>query len=264
MLLTFRSLLFVSLLVLSLTVGVQAAPLNYVINGDFENLVVPNSLGPNGGYFCKSGSSCISNVQNWSSICRSSSCGNGATPDSLLFANTGGSAFNGNIGLYQLGQNGTTSNSPVPNSPTGGNYVAFDGDPTYNASVSQVITGLTAGTTYTLMFYQGAAQQNGQQGATTEHWQVTFANQTVNSQQMSNAAHGWVPWMLQIMQFTLSANSTGTETLTFLAMGAPGGLPPIVLLDGVSLSTPEPKTLGLVAIALGGLVLLRKRGSAVR
>lgn len=53
------------------------------------------------------------------------------------------------------------------------------------------------------------------------------------------------------MTFTVSAASTGTEVLTLLSQGTPTSLPPIVLLDGVSLTnTPEPATYGLVGLAL--------------
>ena len=139
-------------------------------------------------------------------------------------------------------------------------FVAFDGDTSYNASLSQTITGLTPGSQYYLSFYQGAAQQNTTNGATTEQWQVTFANQTKNSTQMSNVTHGWVGWSQQVMTFTVSAASTGTEVLTFLSAGTPTGLPPIVLLDGVSLTnTPEPATYGLVGVAMVAIPWLNSR-----
>ena len=162
-----------------LTPPAHGGPLTeYITNGDFETLVGGNSLGVSGGYFCKAGATCVSNVASWSSICHAgANCGSGGTVASILFANTNGSAFNGSIGLWVAGQSGVGSTG-VPNSPVGGNFVAFDGDPTYNASISQVVNGLTPGGRYTLTFYQAAAQQNGTTGATTEQWQVTFAGQT--------------------------------------------------------------------------------------
>ena len=239
---------------------VNATEFNYVTNGDFETLVAGNSLGAAGGYFCKAGPTCFSNVGSWSSICHAgSTCGGGGTPDALLFAGTAGSAFNGNIGLYALGSNGTTPNTPVPNSPTGGNFVAFDGDPAFNASISQTITGLTPGRTYMLSFWQGAAQQSGTNGATTEQWQVTFATQTRTSTLMNNVDHGWVAWNQQSMNFTVSNSSTGTEVLTFLALGGPGGLPPVVLLDGVTMTAlPEPGAMSLAGAGLCALSLVAR------
>ena len=245
---------------------VQAGPINYVTNGDFETLATGNTLGAAGGYFCQAGASCVSNVANWSSTCHgTNACGAGGTPDSLLFANTSGSAFNGNIGLWTEGANGVTAGSPVPNSPTGGHFVAFDGDPNFNASISQTITGLTPGGAYAISFWQGAAQQNGTTGATTEQWKVTFATQSQTSTLMNNVSHGWVNWNQQVMFFTVSAQSTGTEVLTFLSQGTPNGEPPVVLLDGISLiATPEPQTCGLVILGLTGIPWLMRRRRAER
>jgi hypothetical protein len=238
----------------------QAGVINYVTNGDFETLAAGNNLGSAGGYFCKTGSTCTSNVSNWSSTCQSGGCGVGATPDSILFASTSGSAFNGGIGLWAKGSNGLGT-AAVPNSPTGGNFIAFDGDPSFSASISQTISGLVPGNTYTLSFWQGAAQQNGVTGATTENWKVTFANQTQTSTTMNNASKGWVAWNQQFMTFTVSAQSTGTEVLTFLAQGTPNGQPPVVLLDGISMVvvTPEPQTYALVGLGLTAIPLLIRR-----
>lgn len=251
------STLAVLLLLVLAAPGVQASPLNRVVNGDFETLAAGHTLGANGGYFCRSGSTCVSNVANWSSIChQGANCGGGGTPDSLLFANTNGSAFNGNIGLWARGSNGTSSGG-VPNSPTGGNFVAFDGALSYNASISQVITGLTPGATYVLTFWQGAAQQSGTRGATTEYWQVTFAGQTRDSTVMNNVDRGWVAWNQQTMSFTAQ---NASETLTFLSMGGPDALPPVVLLDGVSLvDAPEPASFALIGAALIALPWLASR-----
>jgi hypothetical protein len=253
-------------LLIVLSAPMHAGTINFVTNGDFETLATGNTLGSAGGYFCQAGATCVSNVASWSSVCHTgSACGAGGTPDSLLFANTSGSAFNGGIGLWAQGANGATTNSPVPNSPTGGNFVAFDGDTAYNASISQTITGLTPGGTYQLSFWQGAAQQNGTTGATTEQWSVTFANQTQNSTVMNDVSHGWVNWNKQVMTFTVSAQSTGTEVLSFLSQGTPGGEPPVVLLDGVSLvAAPEPQTYGLVALGLAGIPWIMRKRRSVR
>lgn len=94
--------------------------------------------------------------------------------------------------MWTQDASGVTANSPVSNSPTGGNLVAFDGDKSFNASLSQTNTRLTPGSQYCLTFYQAAAQQNTTNDATTEQWLVTFANQTRSSTQMSNVNHGWV------------------------------------------------------------------------
>ncbi len=230
----------------SLTVPAEAGIINYVQNGSFETLTAGNSITVgSGGYFCQTGTTCTSNVANWSSVCRSNSCGSGGTPDSLL-SNASGSAFNGNIGLYSSAL-----------SPDGGNYVAFDGDSNFDASISQTITGLTAGNSYALTFYQAAAQQKGTTGPTTEQWQINFGSHQYNSTLMNNVSQGFVPWTKQTL--TIVADATNV-TLSFLSVGTPAGQPPVVLLDGITLvATPEPQTFLLVGIGMVAIPLIAQR-----
>lgn len=146
-------------------------------------------------------------------------------------------------------------------SPDGGNFYANDGDPAWAGVLSQTITGLTPGATYELTFYQAAAQFQFYSGATTERWEVTFGSQTQLSSLMNNASHDFVDWMSQSMLFTASS---ATEVLSFYAVGTPGGLPPVVLLDGVTLNeTPEPGAMGLTLVGLAAAVYLNRwRGRA--
>jgi hypothetical protein len=68
------------------------------------------------------------------------------------------------------------------------------------------------------------------------------------------------------MDFTASA---ANQTLAFLAIGTPGGLPPIALLGDVSLMditpeppappVPEPSSIFMTAIGFGSLVAVRYR-----
>lgn len=231
---------------MSLAVPAQAGPIQYVQNGSFETLTTGNSITVgSGGYFCQVGTTCTSNVANWSSVCRSNSCGTGNTPDSLL-SNASGSAFNGNIGLYSSAL-----------SPDGGNYVAFDGDTNFNASISQTITGLTAGNSYALTFYQAAAQQKGTTGPTTEQWQINFGSHQYNSTLMTNLSQGFVPWTKQTL--TIVADATNV-TLSFLSVGTPSGQPPVVMLDGISLiATPEPQTFLMVGVGMVAIPLIAQR-----
>jgi len=218
---------------------------NLVQNGSFES----TTLSSPGGYFCQSGATCTSNVADWASVCNVSSCGTGYTVLSLLFAGTNGSAFNGGIGLW----------GPIADSPDGGNFVADDGDATYGASLSQTVNGLVVGNTYSLSFYQAAAQQSGSNGPTTERWQVSLGSDTQLSTLMNNPSHGFQSWNQQTMTFTATSTS---ELLTFMAVGTPSGVPPVSLLDGVSListSVPEPGPVYVTALGLGllGLCAIR-------
>ena len=244
----------------------QAGSLEFIQNGSFETLTAGNTLGATGGYVCRNtgNGTCTSNVASWSSTCQGTSCGTGGTPDSILFGGSGGSAFNGGNGLYAQGQNGLQTNVPVPDSPSKGNYLGFDGDPAFSASIFQTITGLAPNTLYVLSFYQGAGQQKGSASpgvTTTEYWKVSFAGQTKNSTVMNNATAGWVPWSQQVLTFISGA--TGTETLSFLSQGTPAGMPPIVLLDGVSLTAaPEPQTFALIGIGLVAIPFLNRKRKA--
>ncbi|HEY3742360.1 MAG TPA: hypothetical protein VGL53_21065 [Bryobacteraceae bacterium] len=241
--LRFLVLLSAILLLFVYALPVQAGGL--IQNGSFET----TTLASPGGYFCPTGSACTtSNVADWTSTCNNSQCGNGTTPEALLFPGTNGSAWNGGIGLW-----GT-----IADSPDGGNYVAVDGDPNYTSTISTSITGLTPNAVYVLSFYQGAAQQKGDNGTTTEQWQVSFSGQTQLSTLMNDASHGVIPWNQQTMTFTAGA---ANETLSFFAVGTPSGLPPVVLLDGVSLfqAAPEPQSFVLVGIGLVVIPLLIRR-----
>jgi len=72
-------------------------------------------------------------------------------------------------------------------------------------------------------------------------------------------SHGFTGWRLETMTFT--ATTTGSEVLNFLALGYPNGVPPIVMLDGVSFSSavPEPSTVSMLVIGVLGLGAARLR-----
>ena len=210
-----------------------------------------------GGFLCANGSgvgnTCTSNLTDWSGTCSPSSCVGTSTPGSLLFKGTTDavvSAWNGGLGLYPT----------ILNPPGGGNVVAIDGGAPYASSIFQKVSGLSIGDRYSLTFYQGAAQQEGMSGATTEQWQVTFGSSTKSSTLMNNASEGVVGWGQQTMTFIATSTS---ETLTFLAVGTPSGEPPVVLLADVAMSDiPEPASLVLVGGGLLALAVARRRASA--
>jgi hypothetical protein len=67
----------------------------------------------------------------------------------------------------------------------------------------------------------------------------------------------FVDWTSESLTFTAQGP---IETLSFLAVGTPNGLPPFVLLDGVSVAdAPEPTTYTLIGMGLLGLVAVRRR-----
>ena len=148
---------------------------------------------------------------------------------------------------------------PFPaTSPDGGNFVEADGDGGFAGAFFQTIDNLVVGKSYTLTFYQAAGQQLGFTGSTTEQWQVSFGSDTQFSSLYSLPQGGVGPWQQQTMTFTASVAS---QVLTFLAVGTPGGTPPISFLDGVNLSlsaVPEPASW---AMMIGGFGLV---GGAMR
>jgi PEP-CTERM motif len=172
---------------------------------------------------------------------------------------------------------------PFADPPPGGNFIQMDGNPMFENSFNQVLTGLVAGTTYTLTFWQAAGQQTGFSGETTEQWKVFLAGaggsfsvscasdpcvvnktgdiQEADSALMTTPSQGMHPWELETLMFTADAAS---ETLSFLAWGDDGhttNLPPTVFLAGVnSPALPEPSTwamMGLGFLGLGSMALRR-------
>lgn len=155
---------------------------------------------------------------------------------------------------------GNGINNGFTGSPNGGYFLVAAADYGQGA-ISQTITGLTPGDSYTLEYEWAAAQEVGFFGATSEYWNVSIASQTFNSPTYNLPSQGFSGWMNQTETFTATS---ATEILSFLAMGSPSGLPPVLLLDGVKItpiSVPEPSTMALGGFAtlMVGLMARRKR-----
>jgi hypothetical protein len=145
-------------------------------------------------------------------------------------------------------------------------FVVADGDPTFRSTISQNLTDLIAGTKYDVSFWQAAAQQTTFTGGTTERWQVSLGGSpTQLSTLMSpiqpggdglggGTATGVRAWQKQTLTFTAGSTS---KALSFLAVGAPSGMPPLSLLTAVSITesnptaVPEPLTFLGTMTALG-------------
>src|ERR1700722_8795895 len=91
----------------------------------------------------------------------------GNSNQSLIGVGTQGSETSSS-GVYAVAP-GTGFSNTVP---AGTNFYQADGNPEYESTILQTISGLTAGVTYDLQFQQAAGQQAGFSGATTEQWKV--------------------------------------------------------------------------------------------
>jgi len=148
-------------------------------------------------------------------------------------------------------------------SPDGGNFVALDGSPGARGALTQVISNLVVGKVYDVSFDWGATQMQDRSGATTESLQVSFGNATQSTAVLKVASQGFTGWMTQTFQFTATGTS---QVLSFLSVGTPSGLPPMAVLDGVSVMTaavPEPATWAMLITGFGmvGFAARRRRSA---
>ena len=166
--------------------------------------------------------------------------------------------------------NGGSGTTNITASPNGGSFLAVD--PSYqNGMLSQTLTSLVTGATYTVSFYAAAAQQQGISLAGSGYssinntWSLLryHKNNVLTATTVAptisindKAFSGWV-------QQSLSFMATSSQmTLSFLAStNVTSGQPPFALLDGVSVTqnVPEPSTMALLAVGMLGMVTLRRR-----
>ena len=220
--------------------AMSAQAANLVVNGGFE--ATTNGKGQLGFN---------TNATSWTNVNGYTFLYTPGTVDS-----SGALGESGNVSMWGTNNGGLNA---IPNSPTGGNFIAFDGG--YKVTpLQQTIIGLVVGQKYDLGFDWGAAQQFGFTGATTDRWQVSLGNETHSTAIISNVSHGFSGWVHQTFTFTATGAS---EVLSFLAVGTPAGVPPFALLDGVTLAAavPEPSTWALMlgGVAVIGFIARRRR-----
>ena len=165
---------------------------------------------------------------------------------------------NGSVAYWDQADGHFSAFNAIPGA-LGNDQFAIASDPSHNnAAIQQVVGGLQIGDRYQLTFSQAATQQYGYSGAYTGAWQVSLGGQTLTGTTMSNQG-GYAPWSMVTLDFIATGTS---ETLSFLSTASVGASPPFLLLDDVSLADiPEPGTVGVAVLAMGGLLVARRKRS---
>jgi hypothetical protein len=162
--------------------------------------------------------------------------------------------------------------------PAGTNFYAEDdGDPTYGAPISTQMTGLTVGATYQLSFWQASNEEDGNDKAYSDTWEVfvmpgASAGEYIcptgicttavdpggiqpvfTSAAMTNPGNAETPWQLQTFNFVATQANEILEFVTD-AVGTAGFQPPILDLAAVTTTqvvAPEPGTWVLMVLGIG-------------
>uniref|UniRef100_UPI00258E37B5 DUF642 domain-containing protein n=1 Tax=Acidiphilium sp. TaxID=527 RepID=UPI00258E37B5 len=217
-----RTILLATGLVVGTAMGSAfAAPINLVANGDFSSvtggITSPTQFGTATGTTKQFISSWTGNngYEIW-------------YPSANAAVNVNATGQYTYTGLEKL-----WSVTAPPSGP--GTFVGLDGDQTHThpvqASIQQVLQDLTVGSTYQVSFNWAGAQMQSRTGPTTEYLAVSLGSQTQNTAVLNNASHGFTGWQTATLDFVASSTS---ETLKFLSVGTPSGLPPMALLTNVS------------------------------
>jgi hypothetical protein len=160
----------------------------------------------------------------------------------------------GNVALWDKANKGKNNWNGL--APIVGNFAALNGDFQVGA-LSQTISGLTVGKTYTLSFDYAFAQQSGFSGATTQFLTATLGGVSIDSPTVLLPSHGFSGW--QTFTTTITANAS-SEVLSFLAHGSPQE-PAMSLLTDVSLTSavPEPATWAMMLVGLSAMGVVARR-----
>jgi PEP-CTERM motif len=169
-----------------------------------------------------------------------------------VLANGNTATGSGNVALWTAANGGSGTWNGLTESGVG-NFAAMDGD-FMTAPLTQTITGLTVGDTYTLSFNYAFSQQKGFDGDTIQSLTASlgsFSDTLPAADGTTLPSHGFSGW--STFSETITADAT-SETLSFLAKGNLP-VPPFALVSDVSLTggVPEPSTWAMMLVGFGGL-----------
>ena len=232
-----RNIALAALAATAIAATPASAATDYVQNGGFD------TVSNNSQNFQVDPGNPYGSVSNWSTS--STPSGN---PYNILFHS--GIATSGNaVGEYSY--TGKEYLNALPANNAGhGNFMALDGDTNVNGNFFQTLTGLVTGNTYTLTFDWATGQIASRSGATSEGLTVQIGNLTATFGPTATPSGGATPWTTVTRTFQASGT---TQVLNFLAVGSPNGLPPVALLDNVSVkqAVPEPSTWAMMLVGFG-------------
>jgi hypothetical protein len=193
---------------------------------------------------------------------------NGVGYNFVFLGNNGNAGATGDDGALKLWDslNGGAS-TWNGNGPSNANYIAADG--VYQPSSLATSVSVIAGVQYKVSFLFAGAQQYGFNGPTTEAWFVglgdTLTASLAHEQEtaiVSTPTNGFTGW--EQASFFFTADTTGTEILSFLAYGTPNGEPPFTLLADPTMFVPEPGALSLACVGFATLLVARRRRAPSR
>lgn len=181
-----------------------------------------------------------------------------ALPGSYTFVMSNGTAGSvgqyGTVAVWDQANGGANSWNGL--APHGGNFAALNGDFQVGA-LSQTITGLTVGKSYTLSFDYAYSQQRDFSGATTQSLTASLGGTNLVTPTYLLPSHGFGGWTNYSSTITATAS---TEVLSFLAHASPQE-PGMALLTDVSLTgaVPEPATWAMMIVGLGAIGVVARR-----
>jgi hypothetical protein len=227
-----------------LAVGVSAHATQFVVNGDFTTL--SNGVGQFDTNTTAAG---------WSST-------NASNDHYYNFvinkADVGSNGIYGKLSIWDKANGGNNNWNGL--AAGNGNFAALDGA-YQNGPLTQTITGLTVGKSYTFSFNYAFSQQYNFNQDTVQHLTETLGGQTFVTSDYNLPEHGFSGWS----KYSTTIKATNaSEVLSFLAYGNKP-VPPFALVSNVSLTAgvPEPATWTMLILGIGGIGAMARRRRAV-